>query len=108
MAAILAVLELLPVGARVVVPQDSYTGLRALVGDGAEAGGRWSVRTVDMTRTDELLEAVGGADLVWLETPSNPMFEVVDIAEITAAAQAGGALVAARLGLQRWQTGSGW
>ncbi len=94
MAAISAVLELLPVGARVVVPQDSYTGLRALAEDGAAAGGRWSVRTVDMTRESELLEAVGEADLVWLETPSNPMLDVVDIAQITGAAQAVGALVA--------------
>src|SRR4051794_39082552 len=33
MAAISAVLELLPVGARVVAPQDSYTGLRGLLLD---------------------------------------------------------------------------
>jgi cystathionine gamma-synthase len=94
MAAITAVLELLPVGARVVVPRDSYTGLRALLDDGAAAGGRWSVRTVDMTRHDELLDAVRDADLVWLETPSNPMLHVVDIAAVTAVAAAAGTLVA--------------
>jgi cystathionine gamma-synthase len=94
MAAIASVLELLPVGARVVAPQDSYTGLRALLADGAAAGGRWRVRTVDMTRDDELLDAVRDADLVWLETPSNPMLHVVDLAEVTAAAAAAGALVA--------------
>src|SRR4051795_1449503 len=55
MAAIAAVLELLPVGARVVAPRDSYTGLRGLLDDGAAAGGRWRVRTVDMTDRDELL-----------------------------------------------------
>lgn len=92
MAAITAVLELLPVGARVVAPRDSYTGLRALLEDGAAAGGRWSVRTVDMTRHHDLHDAVPDADLVWLETPSNPMLHIVDIAEITAAAA--GALVA--------------
>ena len=94
MAAITAVLELLPVGARVVAPQDSYTALRGLLEDGAAAGGRWRVRTVDMTRDDELRDALSGADLVWLETPSNPMLHVVDIAEIAAAAKAAGALVA--------------
>jgi cystathionine gamma-synthase len=47
-----------------------------------------------MTRTDEFIEAVAEADLVWLETPSNPMLDVVDIAEVTAAAQADAALVA--------------
>ena len=94
MAAISAVHELLPVGARVVAPQDSYTGLRALLVDGAAAGGRWRVRTVDMTREDELTAAVADANLVWLETPSNPLLDVVDIAEVTAAAAAAGARVA--------------
>ncbi|MCU1671750.1 MAG: Cys/Met metabolism pyridoxal-phosphate-dependent protein [Blastococcus sp.] len=94
MAAIAAVLELLPVGARVVAPRDSYPGLRALLEDGAAAGGRWRLRTVDMTDADELAAAVAEADLVWLETPSNPLLEVVDIADVTAAAAAAGALVA--------------
>ena len=91
MAAIAGVLELLPVGARVVVPRDSYTGLRALLEDGAAAGGRWSLRTVDMTDDAELAAAVRDADLVWLETPSNPLLDVVDIAAVAAG---GGALVA--------------
>src|SRR3954466_3203044 len=90
MAAIAAVLELLPVGARVVAPRDSYTGLRALLADGAAAGGRWQLRTVDMTDPDELVAAVAQAELVWLETPSNPLLEVVDIAAVAAAS---GALV---------------
>ncbi|GAB3318128.1 PLP-dependent aspartate aminotransferase family protein [Geodermatophilus aquaeductus] len=90
MAAIAAVLELLPVGARVVVPRDSYTGLRALLADGAAAGGRWAVTTVDVTDAGALA-AVADADLVWLETPSNPLLDVVDVAAVAAAA---GALVA--------------
>jgi cystathionine gamma-synthase len=94
MAAIAAVLELLPVGARVVAPRDSYTGLRALLEDGAAAGGRWRLRTVDMTDAAELAAAVAEADLVWLETPSNPLLDVVDVAEIATAAAAAGALVA--------------
>ena len=94
MGAIAAVLELPPVGARVVVPRDSYTGLRGLLEDGAAAGGRWQLRSVDMTDADELAAAVAEADLVWLETPSNPLLEVVDIAGVTAMAEASGALVA--------------
>jgi cystathionine gamma-synthase len=94
MAAISSVLELLPVGARVVAPRDSYTGLRALLEDGAAAGGRWTPRVVDMTHDDELAAAVRDADLVWLETPSNPLLDVVDIAEVAAAAAAAGAAVA--------------
>lgn len=93
MGAIAAVLELLPAGAQVVVPRDSYSGLRALLSDGA-AGGRWQVRTVDMTDVDALMAAVVDADLVWLETPSNPMLEVVDIAGVAARAGEAGAVVA--------------
>jgi cystathionine gamma-synthase len=93
MAAIAAVLELLPAGARVVVPRDSYGGTRALLADGA-AGGRWQVRTVDMTDADALAAAIGDADLVWLETPSNPLLEVVDIADVVASAAEVGAVVA--------------
>ena len=75
-------------------PAACFSAGMAAIQDGAAAGGRWRVRTVDMTREDELAGADGDADLVWLETPSNPLLDVVDIAEITAAALAAGALVA--------------
>ncbi|HSK92247.1 MAG TPA: PLP-dependent aspartate aminotransferase family protein [Euzebyales bacterium] len=94
MAAIAAVLELLPVGARVVAPRDSYTGLRGLLSEGDVVGGRWRVRIVDMTRDDQVAAAVRDADLVWLETPSNPLLDVVDIAAVAAMAVEAGALVA--------------
>ncbi len=93
MGAIAAVLEPLPIGSRVVVPRDSYGGLRALLADGA-TGGRWQVHTVDMTDVDALADAIPDADLVWLETPSNPMLEVVDIADVVAQAADAGATVA--------------
>ncbi len=92
MGAIAAVLEQLPGGARVVVPLDSYGGTRGLLADGA-ATGRWDVRTVDMTDHVALTKAVADADLVWLETPSNPLLEVVDIADVVARAGEAGAAV---------------
>lgn len=94
MAAITAVLEQLPAGARVVAPQDSYSGLRALLDDGA-AQGRWRSDIVDMTDIRALDAAVERADMVWLETPSNPMLHVVDIAAVVARAREAGAQVAA-------------
>jgi cystathionine gamma-synthase len=51
------------------------------------------VDTVDMTDGDALAVATRHADLVWLETPSNPLLEVVDIAAIVAAAHEAGASV---------------
>ncbi|HYN91292.1 MAG TPA: PLP-dependent transferase, partial [Thermoleophilaceae bacterium] len=40
----------------------------------------------------ELSEAVRGADMLWLETPSNPTLEVYDIAALAEAARDGGAV----------------
>ena len=48
MGAAAAMLELVPAGAHVVAPTDSYAGVRALLSDGA-AIGRWKVTTVDIT-----------------------------------------------------------
>src|SRR6195952_2050292 len=50
MGAAAALVELLPTGAHVVVPTDSYAGVRALLAEGA-AHGRWKVTTVDITDT---------------------------------------------------------
>lgn len=77
-AACAAVFETLPRGASVVVPPTCYHGTRAFIAD----------RGPDrFTLTDD----IAGADLVWVETPSNPMLEVTDIAAV--AAQAGGVVV---------------
>lgn len=78
MAATAAVLDLLPAGARVVAPTDSYTGVRALLADGADRG-RWDVELVDVTDTEATLEAARGADLLWLESPTNPLLDVADL-----------------------------
>jgi cystathionine gamma-lyase len=43
---------------------------------------------------DEVLAAVAGARLVWLESPSNPGLDVTDLARVIERAQAEGALVA--------------
>ncbi len=84
MAAAAAVLDLLPVGARVVAPTDCYAGVRALLADGA-ALGRWAVDLVDVTDTDAVLAAAAGADLLWLESPTNPLLEVADLRVLCAA-----------------------
>ena len=50
MGAVAAVLDLLPVGARVVAPTDCYAGVHALLADGQQQG-RWQVDLVDVTDT---------------------------------------------------------
>jgi cystathionine gamma-synthase len=52
------------------------------------------VRFVDTSSLHDLREATDGADLVWLETPSNPMLATVDLQAAVDAARTAGALVA--------------
>ena len=93
MAAISAVVETLPVGAVVVVPEDAYNGTRRLLGD-LSTRGRVSFRPVDPTDAGAVEVACAGAGLLWLESPSNPMMRVCDLAALAAVGHRCGALVA--------------
>jgi len=93
MAAIAAVLDEVPLGGVVVVPRHAYSGTLAAVQE-RTAQGRLAVRTVDVADTAEVLAAAQGADLVWVETPTNPMLEVADLAALTEGAHQAGAAVA--------------
>jgi cystathionine gamma-synthase len=93
MGAIAAVVDLLPAGARVVAPADCYAGVHALLADGQQQG-RWHVDLVDITDTAAAVAAAGHADLVWLESPTNPLLDIADLAALCAAARDDGALVA--------------
>ncbi len=91
-AASLAVFSLLRSGDHVVAPIESYHGtakqLRDILGP---QGVRYTF--ADMTRVDAVREAMTPATkLVWIETPSNPMLNISDIAAITALAHERGAL----------------
>jgi cystathionine gamma-lyase len=93
MAAVAAVmLPALRPGDAVVVPDDSYIWTRGIAREHLEPRGV-EVRLVPTAGAD-WEQAVRGAALVWLETPSNPGLDVCDIAAIAAAAHAEGALVA--------------
>lgn len=89
MAAAASVFDLLPAGSRVVAPTDGYSGVQALLADGQEEG-RWSVELVDVTDTDGVLAAAAGADLLWLESPTNPLLEIADPPALAARAGTGG------------------
>jgi cystathionine gamma-synthase len=93
MAACSAILDGLPVGGVVVAPGAVYMGVRELL-EGADADGRLRARWVDMTDTDATLAATDGADLLWVETPLNPLLDVVDLPALTAGARRLGVPVA--------------
>jgi cystathionine gamma-synthase len=50
------------------------------------------VRYVDVTDTQAVADAAAGADLVWIESPTNPALEVADLDAIGRAAREAGAL----------------
>lgn len=87
MAAIAGVLELLPAGATVLLPQDVYMGTRELLHDG-QTRGRWRLETVALDDSESLRRNLDGAEVLWIETPSNPLLEVCDLRALSAAARA--------------------
>lgn len=92
MAAAAAILETLPTGASVVVPADCYAGVRTLLDDGA-AHGRWKVTAVDITDTAATEQAAWAADLLWLESPTNPLIDIADLPRLCAFGRDRGAVV---------------
>jgi cystathionine gamma-synthase len=92
-AAIAAVVDLVPVGGRIVAPADAYAGGRKLLAD-HHASGRADVAFVDLTNLDALAAASAGADLVWLESPSNPLLQIVDLEQAVAIGRSEQAVVA--------------
>lgn len=92
MAAAAAVFDLLPVGATVALGDDCYQGVAGLAAAG-EAQGRWRIVRVGVEDTARWLELVGDADLLWLESPSNPLLAVADLPAICAASRKPHALV---------------
>jgi cystathionine gamma-synthase len=84
MAAVSAVFHRLPVGSRLAVPDDPYHGVAGIVAEG-EAQGRWSVDRLDQADTAAWIDATQVCDLVWLESPENPLITVADLPAICGA-----------------------
>jgi cystathionine gamma-synthase len=93
MAAIAAVFAPLPVGATIVIPDDCYQAVTGLARSGEELG-RWQLRRLPLEDTAAWIEACGQSDLIWLESPSNPLLTVADLNLICAAPRKPGAVLA--------------
>ena len=78
MAAAHAVLELMPPSGVIVIPDNCYLGVAEAVDRRATRYGG-QVRRVNVADTTEVLTAAEGADLVWIESPTNPTIEVADL-----------------------------
>lgn len=93
MAAVAAVFEQLPAEALVVLPDDCYQGVSGLAADGV-AKNRWRVQRLATDDTAGWVRACTNGDLLWLESPSNPLLTVADLAAICAAPRKASAIVA--------------
>lgn len=95
MSAATAVFLALQPGDHVVAPTVMYWALRNWLKNDA-AGWGLNVDFVDTTDLDAVRAAVkpGATRLVWIETPSNPMWSVTDIAAVAEIAHAAGARLA--------------
>ncbi len=92
MAAAAAVFEQVPAGGRVVLPEDCYQGVAALAAEG-ERKGRWSVRRLPTDDTPAWVDAAAHEDLLWVETPSNPLLILADLEAIAQAPRKDGGLL---------------
>jgi cystathionine gamma-synthase len=87
MAAVSTVLAMLPAGAHVVCSHDCYGGTERLLTT-LESQGKLTVTFVDLT--DPALAAAAcrpETQMLWVETPSNPLLRIVDLAAIAGVAR---------------------
>jgi cystathionine gamma-synthase len=92
MAAVTVAGFLVPLGARIIVPHDCYGGTYRLF-DAWRRRGERQVEFIDFGDETALRQALSRpAAMVWIETPSNPLLRITDIAAVAALARSCGAL----------------
>ena len=91
LAAIAAVLELLPANSHIVAGDDMYGGTYRLFERVRRKSAGHSFTYADLTDPDALGKALTPeTKLVWVETPTNPMLKLADLAAIAALCRARG------------------
>ncbi|HZT42213.1 MAG TPA: PLP-dependent aspartate aminotransferase family protein [Chthonomonadaceae bacterium] len=94
MAATDGLMRLLRPGERVLMARDVYGGTTKLAEEVLRPAGI-EVASADATDTARFVEAITlQTKLVWIETPSNPLLRLTDIATVAEASHRAGALVA--------------
>ena len=93
LAASATVLELLPAGSEVVAMDDLYGGTFRLFDKVRQHTANLKFRFVDMSQPGALAAAVTDQTrMIWVETPTNPMLKLVDLAEVAAVGRSSGAI----------------
>jgi cystathionine gamma-lyase len=93
MAATATVLELLDAGAHLIAPHDGYGGTFRLLREVRPRSAGLQVSFVDCSDTGAVAAAIRpDTRLIWLETPTNPLLRLQDLAAIAALARPRGIL----------------
>jgi cystathionine gamma-synthase len=92
LAATTAVLDELPQGGRVIAQRAPYYGVSELLRE-RETRGQIHLDTHAALTVEGLAGTIEGAALLWIESPTNPMLDVVDLAAVIPLAKRAGALV---------------
>ena len=87
MAAATAAISLFPPQPTIVAPEVAYMNVRHCLLHLQEEG-RARVRLVDVTDSEAVIAACDGADVLWLESPTNPLLGIADLPRLCAFARA--------------------
>ncbi|HEY7889082.1 MAG TPA: PLP-dependent aspartate aminotransferase family protein [Steroidobacteraceae bacterium] len=91
MAASATVLELLDAGSHIIAMHDLYGGTYRLFENVRKRSAGHEASFVDLTRPEALEAAIRpNTRLVWVETPSNPLLQLVDLPAVAAIARSKG------------------
>jgi cystathionine gamma-synthase len=83
-----AVVQALELGAHVVAPNDVYHGVRHML-EHSEARGMLKVSFIDPSDVRNIESALRpDTKLIWIETPSNPLLRITDLAAVAKLAKA--------------------
>jgi len=93
MGAITLALQLLNPGDAVVAPRDCYGGTFRLL-NGLAARGLLEVHFVDQSDHAATKQALDGARMLWVESPTNPLLRIMDLTMLRALATEQGSLMA--------------
>ncbi len=92
LAVLTAIVQGLEPGDHIIAPADVYYGLKQVIG---QVFGKWPIETdyVEMTDLDAVRSAVRPSTrLIWIETPSNPLLKVTDLAAVSRIARKANAI----------------
>jgi cystathionine gamma-synthase len=93
MAGVAAVFDQVRGGSHIVLPDDCYQGVVGLAEIGKQKG-QWSFSRLAVDDTRGWINAAADADLLWLESPSNPLLVVADLRAICSATRKPSAILA--------------